>query len=370
MGSAKHDRHKPLESATLSNSTQIYDGKKHNIICKILDIYDWKKSRGDDYVMTLAVTDNYKKRFFLKIFNDEPRKMNFTIKDKIFVRAIKWFKEDLFYVQQPVNIEILKQDIFCDHKRKTIKVEDICSTNYVEIAGFVIHKQKESTNIVLLYLVDYTSNKSVGNHLNRGKFTNDMVLHVKLWDDQCAIYDDIILNQPYKLENLKVEISNDLLFGNLSNTEGSKIYQLHDENEILELVTRRNAYNARSKEFYNEIYEPISNITEEGYFKSQFKILKHFPENGCEIVACKHCNYTSLVQTPPCECHEDNKTTIRILKLLIEEQNGDKKVLICKDEVCDIALNLLSIHCLSWECLIYAHTTQEGFVFEIKDFIS
>lgn len=359
-------RFEPLRSKSDSSDRDIYDGKYHDIICRVNYIYDWTKSRGGDYMMTIGVTDTSSKRLFLKIFNSKPKHFELKINDNVTVKNVKFFRDDLFIVKNPVQIDLLNRNTLFA-KKETLEIKDISSSRFINFSGLVIHKQRELPNLVMLYMIDYTRNSRITHKTNRGRYSNDMILHVKVWDFQRDTLSDIAIGGYYKLENLKVHIEENSMYGNLSNKEESKIERIRDPKVLEMFEKRKKVYWDHSNRFYEQIHKDISSISSEGFYKIRIKIIGHTPMKGFTVVGCKECSRSSLDSNyETCKCPDSSKFHMQVMKLLGEDESG-RQIFLCKNDICQLVIERLQMNLDSLECLVFTKKMKEGFVHEIRD---
>ncbi|KAF9760847.1 hypothetical protein NGRA_2990 [Nosema granulosis] len=363
-------RFEPLQPKRDLQTDDIYDGRSHDVVCRVQTVYDWTKSKGDDYVMTLSVSTintDTEKKIFLKIFNETPLDLEIRSNDNISVKKIKHFAKDLFIVQHPLQIDFVKNVKF-PKRNRICEIKDISTASrYVDIAGEIIHKQRESHNIAVLFMIDYTKNIRIIDKLNRGKYSNDMILHIKIWDDLCNSFNDIEIGKLYRFENLKVEIQNNIICGNLSNKKDSKIIRLKDD-ESRNILEKKEAYYKTTfkQEQEHEIYKKINTIDREGFFKVKFQVIRFFPKDCFCVEACKNCFHIYDSESKKCKCSKKRTTTMRILKLLVEDESG-QLVMLCKNDISDIVLKKLNEDQKSFTCLISAIYKEGCFIFEVKE---
>ncbi|EOB13981.1 hypothetical protein NBO_45g0004 [Nosema bombycis CQ1] len=358
----------PLDLVKTTKISEIYDGQTHNIYCKVICIHNWILSKGGDYVMTITVTDYSVERIFLKIFSAIRLKFTFKENDILYVRNVKLYKKDLFIIQQPFSFDIVNKTL--DRRntnREFYEIKDIGTKKYIDTAGLVIHKQRETNNIVIINLIDFTKNPRINGSLNRGQYTSDMILHVKLWDKHANNYDEIHIGSFFKLENLNVKIQDNVIYGNLSDQDGCRIYNLFDFNIINKIKQRREEYEKYSLQLYKDIIFTFNKINKRGYFRAEFEVIKHFPLYGKKIIICQECKHIFTGEEEDCVCIESSKVNMLALKLLAKDKSGDATIL-CKNEIAVQALNKLEKNERYWKCLMYADK-QEDIVFVIKDFL-
>lgn len=373
----------------------------YNIKCTVLNIYDWIPTKAKDYVMTLKVIDDsIDLPIFIKIFSPLKIFINyFKINKSYLVYGVKKYKDSFFILSKENKIEehlktndaleeyndeenfcknknyndqvnnksqvmqINKENIFLNKKEFFLlkEIKDLSSIEYIKFIGKLINIQEESNNLIILSFIDYTVNPLIVN-VNGGRYDNNMVLFVKVWDKLAILAKNLEIDNIYTLENVKIHVKFNVIIGTLSDTPLSKIYK-SDSSFISE---REKEYLAKCIDFSCDHYKNmkitnINDIKESGYYKIKVNMIKYFPENGKILYLCKKCKIINEVYSFDCNCKND-KITIFTLKYQVKDESGEN-IVVCVNK---IAKKMLKINVNEMYLYIKSKKMNKIFVHEVK----
>lgn len=373
------DDHQPQNNASIvfTKIRNLTTGQSYNILCKILEIYPWRQTKGEDLVMTLKVQDDPSDDYiFVKIFSPKAiHKDCFNLGETISICGIKHFKLDLYILDKKGSIKKIqdsnniKKNAYnsLQHPLKCIK--NLQMTEYIKFNGKLIYKQKESKNLVILGFIDYTVNPLIQLTKNKAYYTNNMVLYVKTWDNISKVAVSLVINSFYNLENLKVKVDVSKISADLSDSPLSKITEITDINVIKEIKARSNFLADKVISFSENVYSSIelkliNEIKKPGYYKIQVKILRHHPFQGYYIDVCIKCKKAQEESLFKCECNSPPERFF-VVKYLVRDDSGEF-VLLAKNEVARAMLSRFETS-KKIELLVYCNFIDQCIHLEIKD---
>lgn len=320
-----------------------------NVYCNIYGIVSALlppiKSKGTDFVTTVRLFDEsgcVDVKMFTKtdIFKDF-----FELGDVVRIRRVKLFAENKAILsgkgvevldnlgaepknRQKKNLtavekirvgelgEFYKSAKFCKRSNSTdksnsigkykglCKIRDLEEGDFFDFQGFLINIKKENDVLSILTFIDYTTNDFISPRVSYGQYYNDMILYVRVWDQNAPKVLNLEEKTFYLVKHLKVKDITNVIRSDLLNYKeyfvkkiepnnlGSDTLYLKKEFERSMQISSsliESQYSKYMPDIYHKLSLSYLTDIQEGINKVKIKILGHRPFRGIKIRFCMHC---------------------------------------------------------------------------------
>lgn len=389
---------------TFTKMKDIEKGKKYNIIGIVVDWYEPRKSRGSDFVTTINVIDDtveekvkirifskektFEKGFFpgdiIEIFCVKALESNLCISSQCFDLRLLYseygHQDDTFFAEkEPVKSLLSYYSVAKDKFSRLKDISEMKNQNYCDFVGEVLAVQIESENLVILTATDYTGSKEIEEKIPVMGLKNTMIVFIKAWGIYARYVKDYRAGDIVLFKNLKINIQNGIIVGNLSESIHCYINKVLEINPLLKIFLRK------KKSFLNNMEDKrrdipvpqrfqlfsLTNVSElkgSGFYRIRVYIKYTIPFSPQILYRCSACNIARIFPLKNCRstCQMFEE---KICKAVVCDQTGSL-VVICKNNILEsifLDKNKIFLRHNYFESILARFSTTVGMVNHIVD---